>query len=92
MNRTDLIAAAAHRSGLSTQAVDQALAAIQSVVTEALVKGERVTLPGFLTLETVHRDAREGRNPSTGERMQIPARTAVKVSAGQALKRAVSGR
>lgn len=91
MNRSDVITAAAQRSGLAPQAVDQALAALQSVVTEALVKGEKVTLPGFLSFEAVQRSAREGRNPSTGEKMHIPARTAVKVSAGQSLKRAVSG-
>jgi DNA-binding protein HU-beta len=91
MNRSDVITAAAQRSGLAPQAVDQALAALQSVVTEALVKGEKVTLPGFLSFEAVQRSAREGRNPATGEKMHIPARTAVKVSAGQSLKRAVSG-
>lgn len=91
MNRSDTIAAIAQRSGLAPQVVDQALSALQSVVTEALVKGEKVTIPGFVAFEAVQRSAREGRNPATGEKMQIPARTAVKVSAGQALKRAVSG-
>jgi DNA-binding protein HU-beta len=91
MNRSDLIAAAAQRSGLTPQAVDQALSALQSVVTESLVKGDKVTIPGFVSFEAVQRSAREGRNPSTGEKMHIPARTAVKISAGQALKRAVSG-
>lgn len=91
MNRSDVITAAAARSGLTPQSVDQALAALQSVVTEALVNGEKVTLPGFVSFEAVQRSAREGRNPSTGEKMHIPARTAVKVSAGQSLKRAVSG-
>jgi DNA-binding protein HU-beta len=90
MNRSELTASAAARSGLTTQVVDQALHALQAVITEALVKGEKVTVPGFLTLEAVQRSAREGRNPATGEKMQIPARTAVKVSAGQSLKRAVS--
>ncbi len=91
MNRSDVITAAAQRSGLTPQVVDQALTAVQSVVTEALVKGEKVTIPGFVSFEAVQRSAREGRNPSTGEKMHIPARIAVKVSAGQSLKRAVSG-
>jgi DNA-binding protein HU-beta len=91
MNRSDVITAAAQRSGLTPQAVDQALAALQSVVTESLVNGDKVTIPGFVSFEAVQRNAREGRNPSTGEKMHIPARTAVKISAGQALKRAVSG-
>jgi DNA-binding protein HU-beta len=91
MNRSELIATAAQRSGLSPAVVEQAMSALHSVITEALVKGEKVTIPGFVTFEAVQRSAREGRNPSTGEKMHIPARTAVKVSAGQALKRAVSG-
>jgi DNA-binding protein HU-beta len=91
MNRSEAIAAAAQQAGLSPQSVDQALTALQSVISEALVKGEKVTIPGFLAFEAVQRKAREGRNPSTGETIQIPARTAVKISAGQSLKRAVSG-
>lgn len=91
MNRSELIATAAQRSGQSPAVVEQAMSALHSVITEALVKGEKVTIPGFVTFEAVQRSAREGRNPSTGEKMHIPARTAVKISAGQALKRAVSG-
>lgn len=91
MNRSEVVAAAAQRSGIPANQVDQALTAVQSVITEALAQGDRVMIPGFVTFETVKRSAREGRNPSTGEKMHIPARTAVKVSAGQALKRAVSG-
>ena len=90
MNRSELIAAAAKRSGLSTDVVEQAMNALHSEITEALVSGQKVSITGFVTFETVERSAREGRNPSTGEKMQIPARTAVKISAGQALKRAVS--
>jgi len=91
MNRSELIAAAAQRSGLTNDVVEQSMNAVHSVITEALVKGEKVTIPGFLSFEAVQRSAREGRNPSTGEKMHIPARTAVKVSAGSSLKRAVSG-
>ena len=92
MNRSEVVASAAQRSGIPANQVDQALTAVQSVITEALAQGDRVTIPGFVTFEAVQRSAREGRNPSTGEKMHIPARTAVKVSAGQALKRAVSGK
>ncbi len=90
MNRSELIAAAAKRSGLSTDVVEQAMNALHSEITEALVSGQKVSITGFVTFETVERSAREGRNPSTGEKMHIPARTTVKISAGQALKRAVS--
>ena len=91
MNRSELIAAAAQRAGLTQADVDGALTALQSAITEALVNDEKVTIPGFVAFEAVQRSARQGRNPQTGETMQIPARTAVKVSAGQALKRAVGG-
>jgi len=91
MNRSELIAAAAQRSGLTNDVVEQSMNAVHSVIPEALVKGAKVTIPGFLSFEAVQRSAREGRNPSTGEKMHIPARTAVKVSAGSSLKRAVSG-
>jgi len=91
MNRSELIAAAAERSGMTQQSVEQAMTALHAVITEALVNGDKVTIPGFVSFEAVERSAREGRNPATGEKMQIPARTAVKISAGQSLKRAVSG-
>ena len=91
MNRSELIASVAARSGLAASVIDQVLTVTQSVVTESLVKGDKVTLPGFVSFEAVQRSAREGRNPSTGAKMQIPARMAVKISAGQSLKRAVSG-
>jgi DNA-binding protein HU-beta len=91
MNRSEIVAAAATRTGLRAEVVDQALQGIQSAITEALITGDRVSLTGFLTLELVQRKAREGRNPKTGEALTIPARKAVKVSAGQSLKRAVAG-
>ena len=90
MNRLELIAAAAARTGLRADVVEQALQGIQSAITEALATGDRVSLTGFLTLEVVQRSAREGRNPKTGEALTIPARKAVKASAGQSLKRAVA--
>ena len=57
----------------------------------SVAKGEKVTLPGFGTFETRERSAREGRNPQTGETMQIAASTAPAFKAGSALKKAVSG-
>ncbi len=55
MNRSELVSAAAERAGTSASAMDAALHAIQDVVTDALTKGEKVTIPGFATLETVQR-------------------------------------
>lgn len=91
MNRSELIAATAARCGATTTTADQVISAMQSVITEALVEGDRVAIPGFLTLDVAERDARTGRNPRTGEPLEIAARTVVRVSAGQALKRAVAG-
>lgn len=90
MNRSELIAAAAARTGLRADQVEQALQGLQSAITEALSAGDRVALTGFLTFEVVQRQSREGRNPKTGQPLTIPARKAVKVSAGQGLKRAVA--
>jgi DNA-binding protein HU-beta len=91
MNRSELVAAAAATSGIPQSTVDSALKAVQDAITNAISRGERVTLPGFLTLDVAQRAARTGRNPRTGEELHIPARKAVRVSPGQALKRAADG-
>jgi len=91
MNRSELISATAARCGATNTTVDQVMSAMQSVITEALVQGDKVAIPGFLTLDVAARDARTGRNPRTGEPIEIAARTVVRVSAGQSLKRAVAG-
>ena len=61
------------------------------VVAEAVGKGEKVTVPGWISFEQTQRAARQGRNPATGEAMQIPATKAAKVSAGSKLKAAAKG-
>lgn len=91
MNRAELIHAAAASSGLPASTVDAALKAVQEVITGAVSRGEKVTIPGFLTLDVAQRAARTGRNPRTGEELQIAARTVVRISAGQTLKRAADG-
>lgn len=91
MNRTELVAAASSASGLPQGTVDSALKAVQDAITAAIARGEKVALPGFLTLDVAQRAARTGRNPRTGEELRIPARKAVRVTAGQALKRAADG-
>lgn len=91
MNRGQLIDAVAQRTGLDARTIDQVLSGVQSAVTEALISGQRVTVPGFVSFDAVERSARIGRNPQTGASIEIPARRAVRVSAGQALKRAIAG-
>lgn len=72
------------------QAAD-ALRAFEDTVTESLVAGTAVKLTGFAQFDTAQRKARTGRNPRTGESIDIPAATVVKISPGAALKSAVKG-
>ncbi len=90
MNKTELVAAIAERTELSKKDSEKALKAFIDVVTEELQKGEKIQLVGFGTFEVAERAAREGRNPLTGEKMQINASKAPKFKAGKALKDAVN--
>ena len=83
MNKAELIAAMAEKAELSKKDSEKALKAFIDVVTEELVKGEKIQLVGF---EVSERPAREGRNPQTGETMEIKASKAPKFKAGKALK------
>ena len=76
----------AEQTNLSKKDVEAALKAFIGVVAEELKKGEKVQLVGFGTFEVSERAAREGRNPQTGETMQIKASKTPKFKAGKALK------
>jgi DNA-binding protein HU-beta len=90
MTKTELVAAIAERIDMSRTDVDKTLKGFIDVVSETVAKGdEKVSIPGFLTFEQTERKARSGRNPQTGEVIEIPAQKAVKVSAGSQLKSAV---
>lgn len=86
MNKTELVAAMAEQTNLSKKDVEAALKAFIDVVAGELKKGEKVQLVGFGTFEVSERAAREGRNPQTGETMQIKASKTPKFKAGKALK------
>ena len=86
MNKAELIAAIADATGTTKKDVDATLKAFVDVVTEELKKGEKVQLVGFGTFEVSERAAREGRNPQTGETMEIKASKTPKFKAGKALK------
>ena len=90
MNKTELVAAIAEQAELSKKDSEKALKAFIDVVTAELKKGEKIQLVGFGTFEVIERAAREGRNPLTGEKMQIAASKAPKFKAGKALKDAVN--
>ena len=91
MNKSELVAAVAARTEQSQSDVDETIKALFDVVAEAIGKGEDVTIPGWIKFEQTQRSARTGRNPSTGETIQIPASMAAKVTAGSKLKAAAKG-
>ena len=86
MNKTELVAAMAEQTNLSKKDAEAALKAFIDVVSEELKKGEKFQLVGFGTFEVSERAAREGRNPQTGETMEIKASKTPKFKAGKALK------
>lgn len=86
MNKTELVAAIAEKTELSKKDAEKALKAFTDVVAEELKKGEKIQLVGFGTFEVSERAAREGRNPQTGDTMNIAASKAPKFKAGKALK------
>ena len=80
----------AEKAGITKADAARALEAFTETVTEALKAGEKISLVGFGTFATSERAAREGRNPRTGEKVEIAARTAVSFKAGSKLKDAVN--
>lgn len=89
MNKTELIAAIAEKTEMTKVQSEKALNAFMDIVKEELVKGEKVSLVGFGTFEVTERAERQGRNPSTGESMVIPASKSPKFKAGKVLKDAI---
>ncbi len=86
MNKAELIAAMAAKTGATKKNAEEALNAFVDVVTETLKKGDKVQLVGFGSFEVIKRAARKGRNPQTKEEIKIPASKAPKFKAGKALK------
>ena len=86
MNKAELIAAIAAKTGETKKAAEETVNAFVDVVTEALKGGEKVQLVGFGSFEVRKRAARKGRNPQTKEEIKIPASKAPVFKAGKALK------
>ncbi len=86
MNKSELIAAMAAKTGETKKSAEANLNAFIETVTEALVKGDKVQLVGFGSFETRKKAARKGRNPRTKEEIKIPASKAPAFKAGKALK------
>lgn len=91
MNKTEVIDTMSRSTGLSKADATRAMDSFIDVVTEALKKGEEVKLVGFGTFSVTDRSASTGRNPRTGETIQIPASKQPKFKPGTALKDAVNG-
>ena len=92
MNKAELIAAVAEKSGLTRKDSEKAVNAAFESITESLVKGEKVALVGFGAFEVKERAARVGRNPQTKEEITIPASRVASFKVGKALKDAVASK
>ena len=90
MKKKELIDAISQRSGMSKNDSENALNAVIDCITDLLGNGDSIVLPGFASLSVKERAARNGRNPSTGQPLNIPASTVVSFKAGAKLKEAVN--
>lgn len=89
INRDTLVSAICQKTDLSKRDVEATLECLLDEITKQLQSGNKVTLTGFGTFKVSQRAAREGINPQTKEKIQIPAMTVPKFTAGKALKEAV---
>ncbi|MCA9380547.1 HU family DNA-binding protein [Candidatus Dojkabacteria bacterium] len=89
MNKADLVAKVASKTGLTKKAAQDAMEALMEAVMVAVSKGDSVTLTGFGTYKASKRAARNGRNPQTGQVIKIPARTVPVFRPGKEFKEMV---
>ncbi len=85
-NRSELVSEVAEKSGLTQKQVSDVLDGVFETFADVVSKGEKLTVPGWLSVERTERAARKGRNPQTGAEIEIPAGYSVKLSAGSKLK------
>ena len=90
MNKVELVNAISTKADCTKKDATKYLDAIVETITETLAKGEKISLVGFGSFEVVEREARTGRNPQTGEPIEIPASKAPKFRAGSKLKEIVN--
>lgn len=91
MNKSELVAAIAEATGLSKAASERVIQSFTTTVQNSLAKGEDVTLIGFGTFTVRERAARTGRNPQTGQEIQIKASKVPAFKPGKGLKDAIVG-
>lgn len=92
MNRKDIVESVAREAGLTAAQADAALTATLDSVVGAVAAGDKVTLPGFGVFEQRSRAARSGRNPQTGEELEIAATVVPAFKPAAAFKQTVAGR
>ena len=90
MTKADLVNSIAEKAGLSKADAEKALKAFTDAVTDALKASEKVSLVGFGTFSVGERAARQGQNPQTGAKINIPAAKVPKFKAGKALKDSIN--
>jgi DNA-binding protein HU-beta len=90
MNKGELVDQVAKKAGVTKKDAEQIVSATINTIMESVADGEKVTLVGFGTFEPRARKAREGRNPKTGDKMEIPATTVPAFSAGKLFKEKVA--
>ena len=91
MNKSDLIAAVAAKTGETKKNAEASINALIDVIAESLKDGEKIQVVGFGSFEVRERAERKGRNPQTGKEMKIAAKKTPVFKAGKALKDAVNG-
>jgi len=89
VNKAELVEEVVNETGLTRRTAREAVNTITSVITDALARGEKVTLVGFGTFKVMERKARTGRNPQTGQTIQMPAKKAPKFRPGKGLREKV---
>jgi len=90
MNKAQLVEEVVSQTGLTKRAAREAVDTATSVITDALARRDKVTLVGFGTFQVMERKARKGRNPQTGQAIQIPMKKVSKFVAGKKLREAVT--
>ncbi|WP_448565170.1 HU family DNA-binding protein [Trichothermofontia sp.] len=90
MNKGELVDAVAEKAHVTKKEADAVLTAALEAIMEAVSEGDKVTLVGFGSFESRERKAREGRNPKTGEKMEIPETRVPAFSAGKLFKEKVA--
>lgn len=90
MKKKELIDAISKNAGLAKKDAESALHAVIHSITDLLAKGDSIILPGFASISVKKRAARTGRNPSTGQPLNIPASNIVSFKAGSKLKEAIN--